>query len=484
MSSYNYVEDYERYHREQESQSSILGGPGLPALGHAISGASGAALSHLLIYPLDLVITRLQVQKQLDEDNERSSEGDYKSLADAALKIHNEEGGLGAFYSGVWQDTAKSMADSFFFFLAYNFLRQQRIRRNGGKSKSLPPFEEIGVGMLAGAFAKLLTTPVQNIVTRKQTASMVGKKDKSATSHPKLSSKDIALQIRHEKGILGFWSGYSATLILTLNPALTFLLHETLLRALVARDKRKDPGSGMTFAIAAASKAIASTITYPFSLAKSRAQVSGSSEAIYERYQSRKKVLQRSILYKLYTIAKTEGIAALYSGIEGEVLKGFFQHGLTMLMKERIHKVVVQMYYLVLKTLKKYPVEQMAKDAEQGVKQGAENAQQGIQQGMEGAQGMVQQGMGGARQVLGSVSDQAGDAYAKGKEYVEHGGGNRKELMGAVKDQAGDVYAKGKEYVERSGEEGRKLMGNVTDQAGDIYAKGKEYVNKVGENDK
>lgn len=63
-------------------------------------------------------------------------------------------------------------------------------------------------------------------------------------------------------------------------------------------------------------------------------------------------------------------------------------------------------------------------------------------------------------------------------------GGNRKELIGTVKDQAGDVYTKGKGYVERSGEEGRKLMGNVTDQAGDVYAKGKEYVNKVGENDK
>lgn len=76
--------------------------------------------------------------------------------------------------------------------------------------------------MLAGAFA---TTPVQNIVTRKQTAAVVFARDPTSSVSPKLSVKDIVLQIRHEKGFLGFWSGYSASLVLTLNLAIIFLLH-------------------------------------------------------------------------------------------------------------------------------------------------------------------------------------------------------------------------------------------------------------------
>ena len=76
-------------------------------------------------------------------------------------------------------------------------------------------------------------------------------------------------------------------------------------------------------------------------------------------------------------IMRTEGIAALYQGLGPEVLKGFFSHGLTMLMKERIHKTVIRTYYLVLKALKRYPSpDQLAKGvvgsataaASQGVK--------------------------------------------------------------------------------------------------------------------
>jgi len=111
--------------------------------------------------------------------------------------------------------------------------------------------------MLAGAFA---TTPVQNIVTRKQTAAVVSARDPTSSVSPKLSAKDIALQIRHEKGFLGFWFGYSVSLVLTLNPAITFLLHKVSLRTLVPRLRRADLGVCLTFLIAATSKLIASSI--------------------------------------------------------------------------------------------------------------------------------------------------------------------------------------------------------------------------------
>jgi len=219
--------------------------------------------------------------------------------------------------------------------------------------------------MVAGAFAKLFTTPIQNIVTRKQTSAMLAR-DPRTTAHPQLTTKDIALQIRHEKGLLGFWAGYSATLVLTVNPGLTFLLHEAILR-LLPKDKRTGPR--ITFAAAALSKVIASCITYPFSLAKSRAQIS--SRPPTERHvggdfskdeslssaetKVEEKVERNTVLGNILSIANTEGPAALYQGLSGEVLKGFFQHGLTMLLKERVYLVVVQLYYVLLKAMRKFP---------------------------------------------------------------------------------------------------------------------------------
>lgn len=409
----NSFEDaFELYHRIQEqdarSEKTLTGG--LPALGHALAGSAGTAISHLILYPLSLSITRLQVQKQLHGPGEApsaASEADveYKSIFDAVRKIYNNEGGLRAFYAGCLTDTAKSIVDSFIFFLIYTFLRQRRLQSLS--SKSLPVPDELRIGVAAGAVAKFITTPIQQIVTRKQTAAMVAARDPTSSLPPdqtsNLSIKDIALQIRSERGITGFWAGYRASLLLTLNPGLTFLFQNILTRFLPA-SKRDKPGPRLTFLIAALSKAAASTTMYPFSLAKTRAQITasnpspavetedeksfenvgslnvtdaetekneepvrkphfdGSTSATQKAKQSVNYILAllvktakapSPLIEGLVRIYKEEGIMALYSGLQGEVLKGFLGHGFTMLLKERIHLAIVGAYFLTLKAAKK-----------------------------------------------------------------------------------------------------------------------------------
>lgn len=70
-------------------------------------------------------------------------------MIDAAHKIYDSEG-LSGFYAGLLSDTGKTVADSFIFFLLYDFLRRGRLRKNGGK-QSLPAYEELSVGFVAGA---------------------------------------------------------------------------------------------------------------------------------------------------------------------------------------------------------------------------------------------------------------------------------------------------------------------------------------------
>ena len=96
---------YHIVHDETPLRSSI--GPALLVPGHALFGATGTTISRLLIYPLDLVITCLQVQKQFQSAGD-PEDVEYKSIRDAAEKIYGRQGGLQAFYSGVLQDAAKS----------------------------------------------------------------------------------------------------------------------------------------------------------------------------------------------------------------------------------------------------------------------------------------------------------------------------------------------------------------------------------------
>ncbi|KAL2047338.1 hypothetical protein N7G274_001359 [Stereocaulon virgatum] len=413
------LDAFELYHKIQESReksTSILGGPALPALGHAIAGSTGAAISNVCTYPLSLIITRLQIQRQLRKNASLPSSEEYKSIRDAARKIYTREGGLSGFYVGVLSDTSKTIADSFLFFLAYNFLRQSRIRSSNSSSKHLPAIDELGVGFLAGALSKFLTSPIANIVTRKQTASMLSGRD-AKTSMDQGSVRSIALQIREEKGLQGFWSGYSASLILTLNPSLTFFFFEALKRSLLPRNERSDPPPQATFLLAAISKAMASTITYPFSLAKSRLQAStnknqGADSTSVALEPQPQRPVPRNVFTTIMQIAQTEGLGALYEGLGGEVMKGFFSHGITMIVKDAAHKLVIHLYYAILKLLRRYPSPQRMAGAAKG--RAEEMAGQAVERTQEVAAAAQSQ----ASIVAGNMSELAQNAASSAQEEV------------------------------------------------------------------
>ena len=354
------LDAFELHHhiRERSSAASALSGHALESLGHALSGSIGASLSNVVTYPLDLIITRLQIQRQLQKHSaEGKGSEEYKGVDDAARRIYNEEGGIGGFYTGVVQDTVKTIADSFLFFLLYSFLRERRLRRLGGDAKGLNALEELGVGFLAGAVTKAATTPIANVVTRKQAAALMAGPGADGES-----TQQIIDEIRREKGIPGFWSGYSASLILTLNPSLTFFLFEMLKRVTIPRRRRENPPAAMTFLLSASSKAMASAVTYPFSLAKSRLQAGGKKEAKDEDASvekdvpgnRRKEVMRETIVSTLLTIIQREGWQSLYEGLGLEVVKGFFSHGITMLVKQGMQKLLVRLYYILSVVLGRY----------------------------------------------------------------------------------------------------------------------------------
>ena len=158
-------------------------------------------------------------------------------------------------------------------------------------------------------------------------------------------------------------------------------MYKRQLKSLLPAPRRLNPPPQLTFLIAAVSKAIATTITYPVSLAKSRAQVSSPTSVTEEEgtektetpvLQSkpetrRQQVLQSAhkalrllsaqyvIYLSLQKIYREEGLSGLYSGLEAEVLKGFLSHGLTMTVKSKMHVAVIQLYYMLLKLTRRWP---------------------------------------------------------------------------------------------------------------------------------
>lgn len=422
------------------------------------------------------------------------------------------EGGFAGFYSGILQDTSKSIADSFLFFLFYGYLRSKRLQSHHSSSKAaLPALEELGVGALAGGLSKLFTTPLSNIVVRKQTYSMT-----SPTTSKSPSISSVISDIREKKGITGLWSGYSASLILTLNPSLTFFLYDFLKRVLVPRSKRDDPGASITFLLAAVSKAVASSVTYPVSLAKARAQVNGSScaaqdakenieklaedvkdatkngttssskEARKHLAQASKQVGRNNIIHSILKIYKEEGISGLYEGIGGEIIKGFLGHGLTMIVKDRVHEIILSLYFMVLKLLKRSPSPQeIINDAKDKVMEGSENLISSVKAESEEA---LQTLKNKSEDALQSGKDVVSSAQDSASQIPQSASNIKNTVINGVKDLADKT--RGNLNLPTAGDAAEKVgkMGdNITDKAkaagstldmGSISINKEEYVNE------
>lgn len=386
-------------------------------------------------------------------------------MIDAARKIIAQQG-IAGLYPGLAQDTWKTIADSFLFFLAYSAIRQKRIvarvgaeRAARSKNVVLPVFDELAVGILAGSLAKLFTTPLSNIVARKQTSA--ARKDGNAKN---LSTSDIAARIRAEKGLLGFWSGYSATLILTLNPSLTFFLNEFLKRTLLPQSKRDKPPAALTFLLAALSKVAASSITYPFSLAKTRAQVMSNSKSKSTEPTTTPTSLISSltpeIISTVITMARTDGVTGLYAGLQGEVLKGFFSHGFTMLAKDAVYSSIIKSYYLLLMLARRYPspeelmerareqAEEYTEVAREGARDLAERAKEGAEELLNANSGNVTVDMTSNSAVAAGAADAAGNA--------DHGidaSSGLKVPMASVPDDVNETAELVGDYVEEEAAE-------------------------------
>jgi solute carrier family 25 (peroxisomal adenine nucleotide transporter), member 17 len=314
----------------------------LNALGHAVSGSVGTAISTATVYPLDLITTRLKAQRQLGAHHEK-----YAGVIDALRSIVAHEGGFAALYQGLGPDVAKSVVDSFLFFGFYNYLRSRVARRPR-------ILQELALGAFAGACAKAFTTPISNVVTRKQMGQQQEANDQSLLQS--------LVAIKEENGIVGLWSGYSATLLLTTNPSITFFVNRRLAERIIPALEEEDiPVAWIAFLLAAWSKATATALTFPLQTGKTRLQMAtkeSSTTASSKKGELREKpaslsrmllhMLDASIFGVIIRIIRKEGPRALYAGLQGELLKSFFSHGITMLTKGVIHRMVIRLWYLLL----------------------------------------------------------------------------------------------------------------------------------------
>ncbi|CAK9783919.1 mitochondrial carrier [Cutaneotrichosporon oleaginosum] len=289
---------------------------------HAVAGAVGGAISMTLTYPLVNLSTRAAVATKHED----------VSLKDAIVQTVKKEG-LSGLYSGLESSLFGIALTNGIYYLFYEETRSQLIKRRTVQTgEGLSTSEGIIAGMIAGSITTTLTNPVwtvQAYQSTKVTTNAEGKVEK-----PTMGS--AANDIIKQSGIKGLWRGLGPALILVINPVIQYTTFERMVSLLLNYRAKKAGAIAVAtrsalsdrdlFVLGALSKLIATGVTYPYLVVKSRLQVAS------HKY--------KSSVTAVLEILKTEGLRGIYAGLGPKLLQSALTAAFMFVAQRRLYEVV------------------------------------------------------------------------------------------------------------------------------------------------
>lgn len=289
-----------------------------------------------LTYPLVNLSTRAAVSRQKDE----------LPIKDAIKKTLKEEG-LAGLYSGLSSSLLGIVLTNGVYYGFYeearSVLLKRRAKGNTVSTSALTTAEGILAGLIAGSITTLTTNPIWTIQTAQSTHAVTvpkttaeGSDSNGQVQKVKLGLVDAASQILKKDGIAGFWRGIGPALVLVINPVIQYTTFERLVGILLSYRLAKGTSSkaigrsALTdwdmFILGAASKLVATGVTYPYIVVKSRLQ------AATHKYKS-------SVAAVLH-ILKTEGLNGLYAGLLPKLIQSMLTAAFLFVAQRRIFEAV------------------------------------------------------------------------------------------------------------------------------------------------
>ena len=265
---------------------------------------------------LHSVKTRLQVQGKPDSpENPADYHPHYDNTLHALGKII-EDDGITGLYSGIAPSLIGVVSQNFAYFYWYSLVRTAYLKY---RALAKPPSTaaELSLGAAAGALAQLFTIPISVVTTRQQMRTKYEEKNGMIRT-----GREI---VNGEDGWTGLWRGMKASLVLVINPSITYGAYQRLKEILFPN--RTNLASWEAFMLGALSKALATIATQPLIVAKVRLQSKPPPERRGQPFKTFNEVLAHTIHH--------EGWLSLFKGIGPQLMKGVAVQGILMMTKER-----------------------------------------------------------------------------------------------------------------------------------------------------
>jgi len=249
---------------------------------------------------------RQQIQRRLLTDGE--SKLRYRGTLMSLGIIYKEEGVRGL-YRG-FQPTVIGYAPAWaIYFTFYNRGRTEFSKEFPSASKELGI---ITAAVFSGAVSNLVTNPIWVIRTRLQTQEHVSRKPEY------FGTFDAARKIFRREGFLAFYKGMIPAMWGLIHVAIQFPVYEKFKQVLNVnldnRDEHLHLDSALRLiAASSGSKLIASLMTYPLEVVRTRMQVQRSDSKLPPHYLT--------VVGSLRTIIHEEGVRGLYMGLQTNLIR-------------------------------------------------------------------------------------------------------------------------------------------------------------------
>ncbi|KAJ8711773.1 hypothetical protein PYW08_008727 [Mythimna loreyi] len=262
-----------------------------------INGGIAGIVGVSIVFPLDLVKTRLQNQT-IGPNGEKQ----YTSMVDCFRKTYRAEGYFGM-YRGSGVNILLITPEKAIKLTCNDIFRMHLSLPDG----TLPIPRQMLAGGMAGACQIIVTTPMELLKIQMQDAGRIAAEAKAggAKDIPKVSAWQLTKKLVAEKGIFGLYKGVGATGCRDISFSVVYFPMFAILSKLGKKPDELTPPFWWSFLSGCAAGSIAALAVNPLDVVKTRMQTLGVTSGDRQ---------YKSVPDCIVKILKHEGVTAFFKG--------------------------------------------------------------------------------------------------------------------------------------------------------------------------
>lgn len=321
-----------------------------------LSASLGGAISASILYPLEVLKTKMQAADGNDDNDDHGDKDDDKDkkapppagMVQTAVKLYQRQG-ASVFVRGIETSAFQSAIEKALYFFAYTALKKGYFKlhnNNNSNDSSIGAFANLMLGCAAEWMHLPISLPIDAWTTQ----------IKISTTHA--TPMQILLSMLSSPNKASSWyKGLSAYYVLCFKPALQYTVYEQVKTFIVSKRREKTLSAAEAFLLGMVARTVATVLVFPCVRAKvllqkqaimdQQAQTAAdsttadsttttSSSSTTTTTSSTRKKQDLTMAKVLWRTLQRQGLAGWYQGLGPELTRGIFSAALMLMIKERV----------------------------------------------------------------------------------------------------------------------------------------------------